>query len=174
MHAEARLLRGGAADLRRGLVPYEQDAQGQWWYAARNYRSRAYCGECLACGSSFYSRPRDNVRFCSARCAQTGHFSAQWKGGRFLQKGYVLVRLHDDAHVAASMRSLTGYVPEHRLLMAEALGRPLLTTETVHHLNGDKTDNRLENLELRSGPHGPGARFCCADCGSSNVRALSL
>ncbi len=58
--------------------------------------------------------------------------------------------------VGHPMAQKSGRALVHRLVMSDHLGRPLHAGETVHHKNGLKTDNRIENLELRIGAHGKG------------------
>lgn len=96
-----------------------------------------------------------------------------WSGGRVKTGSSIAVLIERDDPLS-SMRMVTGYVLEHRLVMARHIGRPLTESETVHHINGNRTDNRIENLELRVGKHGRGVRMVCADCGSHNVRAVEL
>lgn len=85
-------------------------------------------------------------------------------------EGYVEVCIDPDDPLLSSMAPPTRgrrWLMEHRAVMAHHLGRPLTQNETVHHLNGIRDDNRLENLELWQGAHGSGVRADdphCATC----------
>ena len=79
---------------------------------------------------------------------RTGEKHGTWKGGRIVNtQGYVLLRILNPNHKFFNM-TVNGYILEHRYIMAEHLGRCLISNEVVHHKNGERTDNRIENLEL--------------------------
>lgn len=99
----------------------------------------------------------------------SGSDHGSWAGGRHTTPyGYVYVKVAPDDPLAI-MRNNAGYVLEHRLIVARWLGRPLTPNESVHHKNGDRACNDLQNLELRVGNHGKGQSCHCADCGSRNI-----
>lgn len=76
--------------------------------------------------------------------ARSGCGGANWKGGRKKNKaGHILV-----LRKGHPMADPSGYVLEHRLIMAEYLGRLLNDDEVVHHINEVKDDNRIENLTI--------------------------
>lgn len=83
-----------------------------------------------------------------------GESSPTWKGGRRIEDGYVLV--YKPKHVNCKSN---GYVREHAFVMSQFLRRPLEKGENVHHVNGDKSDNRIENLELWSTSQPSGQRI---------------
>lgn len=120
-----------------------------YWSRREGQRVPIKCARCGREHTTFASNIRDEVFTGMCRsCLHTGPDSTTWKGGRTIKKGYIQVKVYPDHPFYAEMASTTGYIAEHRLVMAQHLGRPLTRTEVVHHKNGNKTDNRIENLEL--------------------------
>lgn len=75
-----------------------------------------------------------------------GKKSSRWKGGKvFTKEGYILEYCPNHPYCIQKK-----YVLQHRLVMEAHLGRTLLPTEVVHHINGNTQDNRIENLQLFS------------------------
>ncbi len=128
---------------------------------------------CADCGKERWVQLRRGQRLSSKRCREccgrqmgraavgfgVGEKNSNWKGGRMeTRKGYILVKLYPDDFFY-SMTDKDGYVSEHRLVVAKALGRNLHRWEIVHHKHDryprgskeDKADNRYpENLQLVS------------------------
>lgn len=86
-----------------------------------------------------------------------GSGNPNWKGGNtkhYNPKGYVYLHVKD--HPRGDKNR--GYVFEHIVVMENKLQRKLVEGENVHHINGIRDDNRIENLELWTRPQPSGIR----------------
>ena len=73
-----------------------------------------------------------------------GAKNPRWNGGKTVDRyGYEKV-----FNPESSMSDSKGYVYTHRLVVSKSLGRILSKDEVVHHINEDKQDNRIQNLQL--------------------------
>lgn len=96
---------------------------------------------CLECGYAF--RPLDRAqRYCSRPCARKKNGGQNRKPETWWtnSKGYI------EGKVWISGKQVR--MKKHRWIYEQYLGRPLMPTENIHHVNGNKQDNRLENLQL--------------------------
>ena len=113
--------------------------------------------ECRVCKRQYWKREFDIKRSATKglciRCCRKESLSKNWRGGRCrIKQGYILILLKPENPFFPMAKSGGDndhrYIFEHRLVVAQHLGRCLRKEEIVHHLNGIRDDNRYENLAL--------------------------
>jgi hypothetical protein len=113
---------------------------------------------CAHCEKEFWMPPsrlkrglKNGLLYCSWDCRRQHYQGSEhhtFKGRYKNSFGYIIIRGELVPEAFKSMLTVSDHVREHRLVMAQHLGRPLEEWEVVHHKNHIKDDNRLENLEL--------------------------
>lgn len=101
------------------------------WRVRKDSKGGTYTGLCIYC----------DARKRASKLNGPSH--PRYKGRILNYQGYIIFRRTE--HPYADKK---GYVKEHRIVIEESLGRYLVHGENVHHKNGNRQDNRLENLEL--------------------------
>ena len=111
-------------------------------------RPTVYSFHCFGCGGVGFKLTGPANGYCSRDCYSkntVGDRNRLWRGGKSIN-GCGYVQFNRTSKL------------EHRVVMESHLGRSLNEFETVHHRNGIKTDNRIENLELWASTHLKGQR----------------
>lgn len=118
---------------------------------------------CKICGreTKKYAKSSTGLcRWCYTQNPPTGRRAANWKGGKTTHKGYVYIRINgiEDLELQklcritilgrSKGRKRSGLVYEHHLEMIRHLKRFLTPDEQVHHLDGNRGNNTIENLLL--------------------------
>lgn len=116
------------------------------WFMLNLYRKRSGEVVCVSCHGKQLQPIGAHAKKPGLSIRQLRDGNHQWKGGKSMHKsGYVILTIsRGDPLNPVGHRQMF----EHRFVMAQSLGRPLKRSEYVHHRNGIRDDNRLENLEL--------------------------
>jgi hypothetical protein len=168
---KAGLQPGPRGNRNQSFTPEQIQEMATRWYAGE---SQTTIGYSMGLTQSAVSRALLRAGIKPHKWTPSGKQHHSWKGGRVRDvHGYWQIRLLPDDPLFV-MANSSGYAMEHRIVMARKLGRSLKPGETVHHIDGDKSHNEEDNLELRQGKHGKGVRYRCRCCGSYDVEEVPL
>lgn len=137
---------------------YNQSRKGIPLEPLRGYSTERYVCSFVGCKQRGRARGLCFTHYSQKRSGEplrksAGRQAAVPIGTERLQSGYIFEKFPE--HIEANS---WGWVAQHRRVMSDSLGRKLYKGENVHHKNGIKTDNRIENLELWSKSQPSGQR----------------
>lgn len=110
--------------------------------ANQSLRTASRATHCAYCKKPLVKNCHPRVQYCSKSCAMNNRIVHG--GGQAKPNGSR--RSHSTGYTLIKHNGL--WIMEHRVVMEQKLGRPLHPRERIHHKNGDRKDNRPENLEL--------------------------
>ena len=103
--------------------------------------------DCSDCGKerwvAYEVKKKKPVKLLCMSCGNRGRRKREL---RYMSNGYILVWIFPNNPFYSMKKGKSERILEHRLVMANSLGRCLSPDELVHHLNGIRNDNRIENL----------------------------
>lgn len=163
------------AKKRSDSTRFAPDQHGVVWEVRQDRPfTRATMVQCAMCGKTFPRRKSARHRFCSYSCSRKSQPTIVALPGVLSidREGYVWVTTEEGASGAVK-RSHGWAIKEHRKVMADMLGRPLLRNENVHHKDGDRANNDPSNLELWVKTQPAGQRSTeikhCPTCTCNNI-----
>lgn len=165
-----RLVPDEVPEEHRSRVDYEN----QWTDKSPSGKSRAWVNiRCDVCGQvkpTSINDVRNFVRGQRKSKFPGTHRSCRYSGRIITNQGYVWIYFKDHPNAYDGK-----YVPEHILNMEAHLKRYIdSSVESVHHIDGDRQNNSIENLQLRKRYHGKGQAWKCQSCGSHDIVAVEL
>lgn len=134
-----------------------RNARGQFNKGYKHPNAKPTLCVCNECGVTYFRKPSraKTTRFCSRKCCakwvyynrnleqfirgKADENNPAWRGGVSIKCGYTFIKV-----------GRRKYKQEHRIVMEKLLGRELGRREVVHHINGNRADNRPENLTIMS------------------------
>ena len=129
------------------IAIYHNYTQGQ---KRKNFSGETFCRKCCTQKAANANRGKPSFKKGKRQLEVSGPNSPSWKGGTYISSdGYRMIYVRNDSPTVSTIK-WSNYVKEHIAVMENLLQRELTSSEVIHHIDGDKLNNEIDNLLLCS------------------------